>query len=73
MFLPSYAGALWIIVLCWTWDVLKSPTYLRAPDMESIFKVAGPPHLGLTAIPSAQPRGRGDPALLGSHTPQGKR
>lgn len=72
MLLPSYVGALWITVLCWTWGDLKSPAHLRAPEMGSIFKVAGPSPPRLTVTPSAQPGGRGDPSLSESRTPQGK-
>lgn len=39
--LPSYAGALWITELCWTWGILKPATPLRAPEVGSGFQEAG--------------------------------
>lgn len=46
---------LWIIVLCWTWGILKPATHLRAPEVGSGFQEAGPSPPRLTATLSAQP------------------
>lgn len=66
MLLPRYAGALWIIVLRWTWGILKPLTHLRAPEMGSGFKETDPSHTQCTAC------GKRTPGPVGISHPSGQ-